>query len=243
MSGKTRDREPVPDSRDLEPDSLHRATIAYYNLRQVHGDMPHRIPRGPAPDLPGETGQDGPGIAGGYARPEGVRGSERHGIGDPEIAETAVSVTGVEIAPNMLRIAAENDNPPNVSYLAGDAFDLGSIAPDKRFDGGFAAGFLHTCPSSRYTEFLHGFHARLEKGAVVFMRSSRPTSPDAVSRLFMVEGRTDQFMTRQLSDGSEYIMVENDPTEEDLQRIFEPLTTNLDIHIGNYWWWIRYELP
>ena len=38
-------------------------------------------------------------------------------------------------------------------------------------------------------------------------------------------------------------MVENDPTEEDLQRIFEPLTTNLDIHIGNYWWWIRYELP
>ena len=252
MSEKTRDREPAPDSRDrepapdshdLQPDSLYRTTIAYYNLRQVHGDMPHRIPRGPAPDLPAEQAR--------MVREsqEAMRGrrvlevASGTGTATREIAETAVSVTGVEIAPNMLRIAAENDNPPNVSYLAGDAFDLGSIAPDKRFDGGFAAGFLHTCPSSRYTEFLHGFHARLEKGAVVFMRSSRPTSPDAVSRLFMVEGRTDQFMTRQLSDGSEYIMVENDPTEEDLQRIFEPLTTNLDIHIGNYWWWIRYELP
>ena len=243
MSGKTRDREPVPDSRDLEPDSLHRATIAYYNLRQVHGDMPHRIPRGPAPDLPGEQAR--------MVREsqEAMRGrrvfevASGTGSATREIAETAVSVTGVEIAPNMLRIAAENDNPPNVSYLAGDAFDLGSLAPDKRFDGGFAAGFLHTCPSSRYTEFLHGFHAWLEEGAVVFMRSSRPTSPDAVSRLFRVEGQQDQFMTRQLSDGSEYIMVENDPTEEDLQRIFEPLTKYLDIHIGNYWWWIRYELP
>jgi len=243
MSEKTRDLEPAPDSRDLQPDSLYRTTIAYYNLRQVHGDMPHRIPRGPAPDLPAEQAR--------MVREsqEAMRGrrvlevASGTGTATQEIAETAVSVTGVEIAPNMLHIARENDNPPNVSYLAGDAFDLGSLAPGKRFDGGFAAGFLHTCPSSRYTEFLHGFHARLEKGAVVFMRSSRPTSPDAVSRLFRVEGRTDQFMTRQLSDGSEYIMVENDPTEEDLQGIFEPLTTNPDIHIGNYWWWIRYELP
>ena len=160
-----------------------------------------------------------------------------------EIAESAVSVTGVEIAPNMLDLSAGNDNPPNVSFLAGDAFELGSIAPGKRFDGGFAAGFLHTCPASRHAEFLHGFHARLEVGSVVFMRSSRPTSPDAVSRLFRVNGFVDQFMTRQLSDGSEYVMVENDPTEDDLRRIFEPLSQHLRVHIGNYWWWIRYELP
>lgn len=236
-------RGPAPDSRDLEPESLHRATIEYYNLRQVHGDMPHRIPRGPAPDLPAEQAR--------MVREsqEAMRGrrvlevASGTGSASREIAETAMSVTGIEIALNMLDLAAANDNPSNVSYLAGDAFDLGSIAPGRRFDGGFAAGFLHTCPASRYAEFLHGFHARLEQGAVVFMRSSRPTSPDAVSRLFMVEGRTDQFMTRQLSDGSEYIMVENDPTEEDLQRIFEPLSNNLMVHVGNYWWWIRYELP
>lgn len=77
----------------------------------------------------------------------------------------------------------------------------------------------------------------------MFMRSSRPTSPDAVSRLFRVKGLEDQFMTRQLSDGSEYVMVENDPTEDELRRIFEPLSQLLMVHIGNYWWWIRYELP
>ncbi|MYI98230.1 MAG: class I SAM-dependent methyltransferase, partial [Gemmatimonadetes bacterium] len=164
------------------------------------------------------------------------------GTATREIAETAVSVTGVEIAPNMLNLAAGNDNPPNVNYLVGDAFDLGSIAPGERFDGGFAAGFLHTCPSSRHAEFLHGFHARLEERSVVFMRSSRPTSPDAVSRLFRAEGHADQFTTRQLSDGSEFVMVENDPTEDELRRIFEPLSKNLMVHIGNYWWWIRYEL-
>ena len=237
------DREPNPDPRKLQPDNLHRATVEYYNLRQVHGDMPHRIPRGPAPDLPDEQArmvQESQEAMCGRRVLEVASGP---GSATREIAETAVSVTGVEIAPNMLNLAAESDNPPNVSYLAGDAFDLGSIAPDKRFNGGFAAGFLHTCPSSRYAEFLHGFHARLEEGSVVFMRSSRPTSPDAVSRLFTVEGHEDQFMTRQLSDGSEYIMVENDPTEEDLKGIFQPMSRNLNIHIGSYWWWIRYELP
>lgn len=243
MSGKTRDRRPAPDSENLQTDKLHRATIEYYNLRQVHGDMPHKIPRGPAPDLPAEQAR--------MVREsqEAMRGrrvlevASGTGSATREIAETAVSVTGVEIAPNMLDLAAGNDNPPNVSYLAGDAFDLGSIAPGKRFDGGFAAGFLHTCPTSRYAEFLQGFHARLEEGSVVFMRSSRPTSPDAVSRLFRIEGHADQFMTRQLSDGSEYVMVENDPTEDELRRIFEPLSQHLMVHIGNYWWWIRYELP
>ena len=270
MSGKSHDRRPAPDSdsrgrapnsrdrvltpgprarrpcRDpgkLQTDILYRATIDYYNLRQVHGDMPHKTPRGPTPDLPAEQAR--------MVREsqEAMRGrkvlevASGTGSATREIAETAVSVTGVEIATNMLDLAAESDNPPNVSYLAGDAFDLGSIAPGKSFDGGFAAGFLHTCPASRYAEFLHGFHARLEEGAVVFMRSSRPTSPDAVSRLFRVEGHEDQFMTRQLSDGSEYIMVENDPTEEDLRQVFESLSRNLEIHIGSYWWWIRYKLP
>ncbi len=239
----TRAREHYPDPDNLEPGNLCRATIEYYNLRQVHGDMPHKVPRGPAPDLPDEQAR--------MVREsqEAMRGrrvlevASGKGTATREIAMTAESVTGVEIASNMLDLAAANDNPPNVSYLAGDAFDLGPIAPGKRFDGGFAAGFLHTCPSSRYTEFLHGFHARLEERAVVFMRSSRPTSPDAVSRLFRVEGRADQFMTRQLSDGSEFVMVENDPTEDELRRIFEPLSKILMVHIGNYWWWIRYELP
>ena len=243
MSETMRTQEPSPDLSNLEPDNLHRATIEYYNLRQIHGDMPHRVPRGPAPDLPGEQAR--------MVREsqEAMRGrrvlevASGSGSATREIAMTAVSVTGIEIAPNMLSIAAASDNPSNVSFLAGDAFDLETIAPGKQFNGGFAAGFLHTCPASRYAEFLHGFHARLEKGSVVFMRSSRPTSPDARSRLFSVEGFEDQFMTRQLSDGSEYIMVENDPTEEDLKRVFEPPTRNLDIHIGNYWWWIRYELP
>ena len=226
----------------LLPEKLHRATISYYDMRQVHGDMPHKIPRGPAPDMPAE-----------HARMvsesrEAMRGrrvlevASGTGTASREISETADSVTGVELAPNMLRLARKNENPVNVNYVAGDAFNLGSLEPGERFDGGFAAGFLHTCPTSRYNEFLDGFHARLEQGSTVFMRSSRPTSPDAVSRLFRVDGLPDQYMTRQLSDGSEYVMVENDPTEDELRRVFHPISRNLEIHIGNYWWWIRYEL-
>ena len=232
-----------PEAEKLKPENLHRATIAYYNLRQVHGDMQHRIPRGPSPDLPDEQARMV------LESREAMRGrrvlevASGTGSATREIAVTAVSVTGVEIAFNMLRIANASENPSNVSFLAGDAFDLESIAPGESFDGGFVAGFLHTCPSSRYAGFLNGFHGRLKRGSTVFMRSSRPTSPDAVSRLFRVEGYEDQFMTRQLSNGSEYVMVENDPTEDGLRSIFEPLSKNLMVHIGNYWWWIRYELP
>ena len=226
-----------------EPEHLHQATVEYYNLRQVHGDMPHRIPRGPAPDLPDEQARMVKESQAAMRNRRVLEIASGTGTATREIAVTAASVTGVEIAPNMLRIARESDNPANVTYQAGDAFDLEALNPGKRFNGGFAAGFFHVCPSSRYDEFLAGFHARLEKGAIVFMRSSRPTSPDAVSRLFRVEGHADQYMTRQLSDGSEYVMVENDPSEDEFRRVFEPWSKNLQVHVGNYWWWIRYELP
>ena len=40
-------------------------------------------------------------------------------------------------------------------------------------------------------------------------------------------------MTRQLSDGSDYVMVENDPSEQDLRNVFEPITEDLKIHVGS----------
>ena len=111
----------------LLPEKLHRATISYYDIRQVHGDMPHKIPRGPAPDMPAE-----------HARMvsesrEAMRGrrvlevASGTGTASREISETAASVTGVEVAPNMLRLARESEYPANVTYVAGDAFSLGSL--------------------------------------------------------------------------------------------------------------------
>ena len=50
-------------------------------------------------------------------------------------------------------------------------------------------------------------------------------------------------MTRQLSDGSDYVMVENDPSEQDLRNVFEPITEDLKIHVGSYFWWVEYKLP
>lgn len=236
-----RKQEPSPDLNTLEPDNLHRATIEYYNLRQVHGDMPHKVHRAPTPDLPAEQARmvrDSQEAMRGRRVLEVASGT---GSATREISMTAACVLGIEIAPSMLTAAREGENPANVKYQAGDAFDLSTVRGI--FDGGFVSGFFHVCPSSRYDEFLGGFHNRLERGSTVFMRSSRPTSPDARSRLFRVGGHDDQFMTRQLSDGSEYVMVENDPTEDDFRRIFEPLSQHLRVHIGNYWWWIRYELP
>lgn len=233
--------EALQRSGALRPESLHETTVTYYDRRLALRDMPHRIPRGPAPDLHGEQARMA------SESREAMRGrsvldiASGTGTATREIAGTAACVLGIEAAPNMLTAAREYENPANVRYQAGDAFDLSGVRG--RFDGGFVSGFFHVCPSSSYDAFLGGFHDRLEGGATVFMRSSRPTSPDARSRLFRVEGEEDQFMTRQLSDGSEYIMVENDPSEDDFRRVFEPLSRNLKIHIGNYWWWIRYELP
>ena len=79
--------------------------------------------------------------------------------------------------------------------------------------------------------------------------SAKPQVIEITRTFFLVEktknsdGNRLGTQTRQLSDGSEYVMVENDPPEDDLRRIFEPWSRNLRVHIGNYWWWIRYELP
>ena len=233
--------EELQRSGALRSESLHETTVTYYDRRLALRDMPHRVPRGPVPDFPEEHRRMVRESQEAMRDRSVLEIASGTGTATREIAETAANVLGIEIAPSMLKAARAGEIPENVAYRAGDAFDLAGVRG--RFDGGFVSGFFHVCPSSRYDELLGGFHDRLEGGATVFMRSSRPTSPDARSRLFRVEGEHDQFMTRQLSDGSEYVMVENDPTEDELRRVFEPLSKDLKVHIGNYWWWIRYELP
>lgn len=221
--------------------NLHEATVAYYNMRPILKDMPHKVPRGPTPDGPAEHA-----LMLATAR-DAMRGRRvleiacGVGVSTKGIAETAEFVLGTDITPNTLRIAKETINQPNIEFLQCDAFDLKPVKGT--FDAGCVSGFFHICPSSRYEEFLGGFHSKLSPGSMVFMESTRATSPDAKGRLFKLAGHSDRYMRRQLSDGSEYVLVENEFSEQDFSRIFGSISRNLKIHIGNYGWWIQYQLP
>lgn len=180
---------------------LYESIIAYYTMRPILKDMPHKVPRGPTPDGPAEHALMPKEMQEAMCGRRVLEVACGIGTRREQASETAGFVLGTDIAANTLKIARETIDRHNIEFLKCDAFDLSSI--NGSFDAGLAAGFFHICPASRYEQFLSGFHSKLDPGSIVFMCSSRATSPDAKSRLFRCKGHSDQHMTRQLSVGAE----------------------------------------
>lgn len=66
--------------------------------------------------------------------------------------------------------------------------------------------------------------------------------PGAGGELLTRPGTEDTFKRRTLSDGAQYEILKNYYTETDLHAIFSPRAANLQVHIGQCFWWITYEI-
>jgi SAM-dependent methyltransferase len=157
------------------------------------------------------------------------------------VADVATSVLATDSSENCIRLAREAGPwPPGVTFQVCDAFDLSALPAG--FGAGMAGGFFHLVPKRRQTEFLQGFHGRLAPGARVFLDASRTRTERGKKRQFQDPHGPDLLCRRDLKDGRSFVIVNNEFDEAELRRIFGPLGRDLQVEVGDCWWWVTYSI-
>ena len=153
-------------------------------------------------------------------------------------AAVAGNILENDISNKMLSIAKAKKLPTTkVRFVTGDAYSLDAI--QETFDAGLLNFWLSHVRKSRLSEFLCGFHRRLISGAVVFMADNvyvLGIGGELITRLRC----GDTFKRRDLSDGSEYEVVKNYYSAEQLHEVFRPFSCELKIRMGKCFWWVSY---
>ena len=156
------------------------------------------------------------------------------------VAETAEWVCALDASPPMLALAREKKFPPGkVEFRAGDAYALGEVPG--HFDAGLANFWFSHVPKARREEFLCGFHRRLGAGAAVFMADNLFV-PGLGGEQVIHPGCEDTFKRRVLADGSKHEVLKNYFDADQLRQILSPHATELQIHVGQCFWWVSYTV-
>jgi len=157
------------------------------------------------------------------------------------VAKAAKHVVAIDVSEKMLTIARKRKTlSANVEYIHGDAYTLAEIPGE--FDAGLANFWFSHVPKARIDEFLHGFHKKLEKTAVVFM-ADNVYVPGIGGQLVTKVGIEDTFKLRKASDGSKYKVLKNYYSTDTLRHLLSPKTSDLKVHEAKYFWWVQYMVP
>jgi SAM-dependent methyltransferase len=225
---------------ELTEAAIAQATREYYDARPRWGDAWDAEPAGDFPDIRPEQGRMEGALRGVVQGRPALELACGTGSMTRVAAAVAQSIVAIDSSDTCIRLAREACSLPHVSFQVGDAFELSALTGD--FSAGFACGFFHLVPKRRQLEFLRGFHSRLAPLSRVFLSASRTRTIRAKSRLFRRPNWPDDLCNRTLKDGRSYVIVNNEFDEGELRRVFSPLATDLEIEVGDAWWWVTYSI-
>jgi 2-polyprenyl-3-methyl-5-hydroxy-6-metoxy-1,4-benzoquinol methylase len=160
------------------------------------------------------------------------------------LADVADRVLATDASPRALararRLARAGKQVPagRLRFRRLDAFRVRE-APGE-FDGALAMNWFEHVPRARHDEFLDALHAKLSRGARVFIGMVR-LSDRWRAQLFTKPGAADLYGVRQCPDGSRYEIVDNVFGPDDLRRIFGPRSRRLTVTSGRAHDWVTYE--
>ena len=145
------------------------------------------------------------------------------------LAETAKSVVGIDVNPEMIsRAQSRCEHLPHVSFRLSDAY---SINPEAgAFTAAFAVWWWSHIPRSRLQEFLQSFHRRLIPGALVLFSDQLEYDVprvDGMATQRRQDSNGDTIERRVLSDGQKYDIVKNFPTEQELSAAVSEFGTDV----------------
>ena len=96
-------------------------------------------------------------------------------------------------------------------------------------------------PLARHVEFFASMHGRLLPGARVFL-ADNIRHPDDEDPLIQRPGSPDTYELRTLPDGSQYQIIKNYFTPEQLLLAIPHEIDDVQAHFGQSWWWLTYTL-
>lgn len=163
------------------------------------------------------------------------------GYWSQKAVRTAAHLTGIDAAPETLQLAAHKGLPPqSATFLEGDAYKLEAVPGT--YDAALAAFWFSHVPKARIADFLMGLHQRIGSGSVVFMADNVFNSGIG-GELVVKPNEVDTYKLRELPDGGKHEILKNYYTENELYEKFEPVSTELNITMGECYWWMSYKVP
>ncbi len=161
------------------------------------------------------------------------------GFWTERVASSVSRILATDASEETLEIASGKSLPPGVQFALANAYDLGAVGTG--FTGGLANFWFSHVPKDRVSDFLTGFHARLQPGAHVFM-ADNCYQEGVGGDLVTIPGQADSYKRRLLADGSEHMVLKNYYSAEELSGIFSRYSDNLQVNVGTHYWWLTYEL-
>ncbi len=158
------------------------------------------------------------------------------------IAQSAYELTITDAAEETLAIARTKPYGCPVEFLQEDAFLL-SLRKGS-FEGGAAVMWISHIPREKIDAFLTEFHRVLKDGATVFI-ADNVYDENSPGRFIAPAGEHNSYRLRKLHDGSEYTIMKNYYSPEELLLIFGRHDSTLsiaNIYYGKKYWYVIYKL-
>lgn len=155
------------------------------------------------------------------------------------IAPAAVSVMACDINEAVLEIARGKDwGSSRVEFRQADSFALPDFG--RAFSGGFSGFWWSHVPREKLLSFLAGFHARLDRGALVTFIDNRYVEGNSTA-ICRTDSNGNTFQRRELDDGSKFEVLKNFPSKEELEATVGSVSVSADIHLLDYYWILSYR--
>jgi SAM-dependent methyltransferase len=143
-------------------------------------------------------------------------------------------VAATDVNDETLEVARSRRTWPSSSlFQVADAFDLGTIGGS--FDAAFVGFFWSHVVHDDLDRFLAGVRDRLDKGALAVFMDNRYVegSNHPVTRS---DAMGNTYQSRRLADGSEWEVLKNFPTSDEVSSRLSAVAEGVEIHEWTHFW-------
>ena len=153
------------------------------------------------------------------------------------VAQTAQSITAVDNSTEMLEVAKAKNIKTH--FINDNAYTLNNVTDE--FNAGLANFWFSHIPKDQINAFFTAFHKKLKPNSTIIM-TDNIYDEEFGGKLIERANDENTYKNRTLEDGTSYQIIKNYYNEEELNTIFKMYSSEIKIHFGKYYWWIKYKL-
>jgi SAM-dependent methyltransferase len=154
------------------------------------------------------------------------------------ISKSAKNIIATDINNEVIEIAKEKEYYCPIEFIIADA--MATNDGSKRYNSGFAGFWFSHLLKSERNYFLEKFHSNLVEGGKVCFIDNIYVEGES-SKISRIDENGNTYQKRKLSNGEEYEVIKNFPTEDELVELLSNFGKNSVYHKNKYYWIISYE--
>jgi trans-aconitate methyltransferase len=152
------------------------------------------------------------------------------------VSKSAKNITAVDCSAEMLAIAKAKKL--KTDFIIDNAYSLKNVIGS--FNAGLANFWFSHIPKNKMITFLNTFHIKLQPRSVIIM-ADNILDKEFGGELIEKENDENTYKIRNLKDGNQYQIIKNYYSKDELNSIFKEYSSEIKIHFGKYYWWIKYK--